>query len=141
MATTKVEFMSPEWIAMARDEITRALDGKLSGAVRYTLCEKFTNAPAHLRRGGGATIGFCVRLGDGTVEVESPPAKHADVTIISDYADALAIARNPDAAAADPEVMAQRIADGRLTIEGDPSSAPAVLQEIDIHRLLAARTA
>ncbi|MGD9797852.1 MAG: hypothetical protein AB7H43_03190 [Acidimicrobiia bacterium] len=51
------------------------------------------------------------------------------------------MARDPDAAAADPAEAARRIAEERLTIEGDPSRAPAVLQELDIDRLLAAHTA
>ncbi len=141
MSTAKLEFMSPEWIAMAREQITQALSGRDLGSNRFTLCEEFTNPPAHLRREGSDTIGFCLHVGDGRVEVGDRPAADADCTIISDYADALAIARDPDAGSADPAVMAKRIADGRLRIVGDPSAAPAVLRELDIHRLLAAHTA
>jgi hypothetical protein len=75
------------------------------------------------------------------VEVGDRPTDDADCTIISDYAEALSIARDPEAPAADPAAMAERIADGRLEIIGDPSAAPAVLRELDIHKLLAAHTA
>lgn len=139
--TTRFEFLSPEWIAMARDEITRALAGKHLRNVRFTLCEEFTDPPDHLRRAGTDRIGFCVRLSGGRVDVVEAPVDDADCTIVSGYADALSVARNPDAAAADPQAMARRVAEGRVRIVGDPSAAPPVLRDLDIHRLLAAHTA
>ena len=69
----RFEFMSPTWIAMAREQILRALDGKDLRAIRFTLCEEFTNPPEHLRPSGAQTIGFYVRLGDGKVEVGDRP--------------------------------------------------------------------
>ena len=137
----RFEFMSPTWIAMAREQILRALDGKDLRTIRFTLCEEFTNPPEHLRPSGAQTIGFYVRLGDGQVEVGDRPINDADCTIISDYDDALSVARDPEAAAADPAVMAERMAVGRLKIIGDPSAAPAVLTELNIHKLLAPHTA
>jgi len=137
----RFKFMSPAWIAMAREQIFDALDGKDLGTVPFTLCEEFTDPPEHLRPPGARTIGFYVRLGEGHVEVGDRPIRDADCTIISDYADALSVARDPDAAAADPAVMAERMAAGRLRIVGDPSAAPAVLTELNIHALLAPYTA
>lgn len=139
--TQQFEFMSPAWIATAREQIVRALEGKDLKTVRFTLCEEFTNPPEHLRRAGAQTIGFYVRLWDGHVEVGDRPITDADCTIISDYADALSVARDPEAAAADPSAMAARMAAGRLRIIGDLSKAPAVLTEVNIHKLLAPRTA
>ena len=75
------------------------------------------------------------------MEVGDRPTNDADCTIISDCADALSVARDPEAAAADPAVMAERMAAGRLKIIGDPSAAPAVLTKLDIHKLLAPHTA
>jgi hypothetical protein len=57
------------------------------------------------------------------------------------YRHPLAVTWNPDAAAADPDAMARRVAEGRLRIVGDPSAAPPVLRDLDIHRLLVAHTA
>jgi hypothetical protein len=125
---------------MAREQILRALEGKDLRNVRFTLCEEFTNPPEHLRPSGAGTIGFYVRLSDGTVEVGDRPIGDADCTIISDYADALSIARDPEAGAADPAVMEARMAAGRLEIAGEPSAAPAVLAELNIHKLLAPHT-
>lgn len=63
----KFEFMSPEWIAMAREQITRALAGRDLGNGPFTLCEEFTNPPEHLKSPGAETVGFCVRVRDGQV--------------------------------------------------------------------------
>ena len=65
-------------------------------------------------------IGFCVVMRGGSVDVRDGPTNDADCTITSDYAEALAIARDPEAASADPSAMAERIADGRLTIKAIP---------------------
>jgi hypothetical protein len=137
---TEHEFMSPSWIAMAREEIVTALSGCDLPLDPFTLSEEFTHPPPHLR-GDADTIGFSVRLGPGTVEVGDRPDPGADCRIISDYDDACAVARDPDAASTDPAEAERRIAEGRLRIEGDPARIPRVLQQLDIHRLLARRTA
>jgi hypothetical protein len=134
------EFMSPEWIVMAKTEITEALSGSDLDVPTFTLSEEFTNPPRHLRRGDD-TIGFSVRVGDGRVEVGDQPEPDADLRVISDYTDALVIARDPTAAAADPAEAERRVAEGRLRVEGDASRMPESLKGLDIHRLLAARTA
>jgi hypothetical protein len=95
---------------MDREQIIQALAGKDLGNIRFTLCEEFTDPPQHLKLQGTQTIGFYLRVKDGQVEVGDRPIDDADCTIISDYADALPVARDPDAAAADPAVMAERMA-------------------------------
>ena len=74
-----------------------------------------------------------------TVDDELPD--RCDLRVISDYDDALEVARDPDAPAAQAEAIEGRIAAGRLRIEGDPAAVPEALAELDIHRLLASRTA
>lgn len=54
----KHEFMSTEWVAMAREQITQALTARDLRGIDFTLCEEFTDAPAHLRRDGATTIGL-----------------------------------------------------------------------------------
>ncbi len=137
---TRHEFMSPAWIAMARERIADALSGRDLGDERYTLCEEFTDPPEHLLPEGAETIGFCVRIADGRVDVVDRPRSDADLRIVSDYADAVAVARDPDAPAADPAEAERRMRAGRLAIHGDPSRLPAALAELDIHRMLAAHT-
>jgi hypothetical protein len=134
-------FMSPEWIDMAREQITQALAATDLDALDFTLCEEFTNPPADLRRDDGETIGFFLRVTNGRVEIGDRPAERADLRIVSDYEDALEIARDPDAPAAAPSAMEQRITEGRLQVIGDPTAVPPSLAQLDIHRLLASRTA
>jgi hypothetical protein len=133
--------MSPAWIDMARVEITKALAGTDLGGLDFALCEEFTNPPDDLRRDGAATLGFCVRIDDGRVEVTDRPTDRADLRIVSDYEEALAVARDPDAPTAHQDMMEERIAEGRLTIVGDPSAVPDPLEGLDIHRLVASHTA
>ncbi len=140
--TVRHEFMSPLWIDMARRTITESLATADLDVEPFTLSEEFTHPPAHLRADGeGETIGFSICVGDGRVHVADAPAQHADLRVITDYGDALALARDPDAAAADPAEAERRVAEGRLRMEGDPSRAPAALLRLDLHRLLAAHTA
>jgi hypothetical protein len=136
----KYRFMSPGWIEMAREQITTVLAGKDLGGIDFTLCEEFTAPPEELRRENAATIGFFVRVAGDRVEVGDHPVDDADLKIVSDYADALSIARNPDAPAAQQSAVAERIAAGRLRLVGDPAAVPAILTELDVHRLLASRT-
>lgn len=114
------EFMSPAWIAMAEREITNALaESDLDDVEPFTLSEEFTNPPRHLRRDGD-TIGFFVRVAHGSVEVGNRPDPNAECRVISDYVDALEIARDPESGSADPAEAERRITEGRLRIEGDP---------------------
>jgi hypothetical protein len=140
-ALDKFEFLSPGWIEMARRQIVLALQDKDLGSIQYTLCEEFTNPPEYLRRQGEGTAGFYVRIANGLVEVGDHPIDDADLKVVSDYTDALEVARDPGAPAADPKVVQERIAAGRVRIIGDPSSLPSALAEADIHRLLAPFTA
>jgi hypothetical protein len=132
--------MSPAWIEMAREQITSALAQKDLRGIDFSLCEEFTTPPEDLRGANATTIGFFVRVADGRVEVGDHPIDDADLKIVSDYADALSIARDPGAPAAQQNAMADRIAEGRLIILGDPAAAPAIFAELDIHRLLSSRT-
>jgi hypothetical protein len=137
------EFMSPSWVAMARREITEVLAEQDLDVEPFTLSEEFTDPPSHLRSRSdpASAIGFWIRVGRGEVEVGGGPAPGADLRIISDYDDAVVLARDPDAASADPAEAERRVAEERLRIEGDPSQAPPALLQLDIHRLLADHTA
>ena len=136
----KCRFMSPAWIKMAREQITEALTGTDLSGMNFALCEEFTNPPDDLRHEGASTIGFVVRIVDGRVEVDGQPTDDCDFRVVSDYDDALTIARDPDAPVAQPSMMEQRMAEGRLRIVGNPADVPATLAGLDIHRLLASRT-
>ena len=137
----KYEFMSPAWIEMARVQILGALAGKSLSEVDYTLCEEFTDPPPHLKRPGQETIGFYLKVDGGRVEIGDHPVEDADLKVVSDYQEALVVARDPEAPAADPNVVQERMAAGRMKVIGNPATAPTVLRELDVHRLLSPRTA
>ena len=109
-AMEKYRFMSIDWVEMARREITQLLATKDLAGIQFTLCEEFTEPPSDLRRDGAATIGFYVRVDNGRVEIGDRPVDNADLKFVSTYDDALAIARDPDAPAAQPSAAAARAA-------------------------------
>jgi hypothetical protein len=132
--------MSPAWIEMAREQITESLAAADLGGVNFTLCEEFTNPPDDLRPEGARTIGFVLRVSNGRVEVGGQPTDDCDFRVVSDYDDALAIARDPDAPVAQASAIERRVAEGRLEIVGNPADVPGALAGLDIHRLLSSRT-
>ena len=116
----KIRIHESDMDAMAREQILRALDGKDLRTIRFTLCEEFTNPPEHPEALGRSNHRLLRSSGGRTSGGGDRPINDADCTIISDYADALSVARDPEAAAADPAVMAERMAAGSLKIIGDP---------------------
>ena len=136
----KYRFMSQAWIKMAQEQIAGVLAGEDLRGIDFTLCEEFTDAPEGLRPEGATTIGFFVRVVDDRVEVGDHPIDDADLKIVSDYEDAHAVALDPDAPVAQQSMMEERLAEGRLEIVGDPTDVPAILADLDIHRLLSSRT-
>jgi hypothetical protein len=73
----RFRYMSPAWIEMAREQITKVLAGTDLGGINFTLCEEFTSPPEDLRPEGASTIGFFVRIRDGGVEVGDQPTHDA----------------------------------------------------------------
>ena len=49
--------MSPAWIEMAREQITKVLAETDLEGINFTLCEEFTGPPDDLRREGASTSG------------------------------------------------------------------------------------
>ena len=66
-------------------------DADLAGA-RFSLCEEFTDPPAHLNWGGSATIGWYLRIRNGLIETGAGVIE-ADRQILMDYATVLPFAR------------------------------------------------
>jgi hypothetical protein len=126
---------------MARVEITEQLEAVDLTAADFVLCEEFTSPPAALCPPGATTIGFTLRVAHGEVVVEDRVAGTCDLRLVSDYQEASSIAREPDALAASPDAIHDRIAEGRLSITGNPTDVPTELAGLDIHRLLSSRTA
>jgi hypothetical protein len=135
----KYEFASPEWVDMLRDLIVTGLAGKDLSGIEFTICEEYTDPPAHLRRHGSPTIGLCVRIANGQVEVVDEVVDKATKKMVCDYGWAKRYAmRFPD-----PKLRDQLMAEGLMRVEGEDemSKLPAVWLELDTTSLIRPRTA
>lgn len=101
-------FLSPEWIAAAR-EIRDAYRGKVrAGGVSVRMNQVITEAP------DGATIHASLDTSSGEPVVNLGHLDAPDLTITTDYATAKAIFVNQDAQAAMQAFMT-----GQIRVEGD----------------------
>jgi hypothetical protein len=135
----KFEFASPEWVDELRVQILKGLAGKDLSGIEFTLCEEYTNPPAHLRQPGAATIGLYVRIANGEVEVVNEVIDVATKKMVCDYEWAKRYAmRFPD-----PELRERLMAEGSMRVEGENemSNLPAVWLELDTTSLMRPRTA
>ena len=137
MSADKVDFASAAWIVAARSVLEDLVRTHGEPGKRFSVCEVFTDAPAHVAPAGVAAWHF--RIDGGRVEVGAGAADGVDVTIRADYASTLPSAR----LVYTPEVLEARAKapppENPPSIEGDMSKAPPYL--IELHNRLAVITA
>ncbi len=147
--TTKYEFCSEDWVALARDYLVDAVGDADLGDGRFSFCEEFTDAPSHLLEPGESTTGWHVSVADGALRVGRGVLPDADIRVIADYATVLPLAQiafadNPDAAADAQKTVEAATADGKMRREGDATAVakvPALAAAFaNLHDTLARRT-
>ncbi len=123
----KVEFASPEWHAKLRellDRYTAAADP----ALELTLCEVFTDVPAHLDRDGSGRIAWHCRISGGKVDFHEGEVPEADIKTVADYDFVLRLARmkmEEETLAEYRALQAEGAAVGKLNTTGDHSKVPS----------------
>jgi ketosteroid isomerase-like protein len=137
----KFEYASPEWVDMLRGLIIEGLAGRDLSGVEFVLCEEYTDPPEHLRRSGSDSIGLCIRVADGRVQVVSEVVDGAETTkkLVCDYEWAKRYAmRYPD-----PKLRDHLMAEGLMRVEGegDMSKLPDFWLALDTTSLIRPRTA
>jgi hypothetical protein len=132
----KYELASPEWVTMLRGLVEEGLAGEDLAGINFSLCEEFTNPPAHLRRPGSATIGFYVRIEDGEIEVGDHPID-ASFKLVGDYAAMREYALRPFSPTnldSDTAALRQRMIDeGKLLVVGARADWPPATSQLDLH--------
>ena len=133
----KFAFASGAWIDAARSILRDLVVDRGEPGRRFSVCERFTNAPQDVASSGTAAWHF--RIDGKSVTVEPGEIADADVTITAAYEATLPNAR----LVYTPEILAQRAvnrAQGKApAIEGDMSKAPPYL--VELHNRLAILTA
>jgi hypothetical protein len=144
---TPQEYLSPEWIAAAR-EVCELLFRQTAGIEGWiTASQEVTDPPEHLRRAGQSTIGWAVTIGADGVEVVDLPRPEAHVYLRADYEtlhrlQTFAVGEDPGRLAELAAIRAEATAAGRLSATVDLSNVPAVLIGVssDLHDRLVAIT-
>jgi hypothetical protein len=132
----KVEFLSEEWLEVARDVLNEIVTRHGKPGDYFSLCERFTDAPASIAPSGLASWHF--RINGTSVQADSGEINDADVTITTDYQAILPMARlvySPDKA----DLRKSHADKHPSRIDGDISKVPPYLGEL--HNRLAVVTA
>ena len=88
----------------------------------FSISESYTSVPPQLS--GVRDLGWHVQYADGRCEFVDRPAPDADLAISVDYELARQFATATDAGASASAGFADAVADGRLTMTGDPRALP-----------------
>lgn len=143
----RLDFVSAEWIAAAREVLEEALADTpgADDSTSFSMCETFTDAPPHLA-GPDGSVSWHARIDGRRVETGAGPLPDADLRITADHTAAVEVASTQYAAAPDAVARVQRQIRHRLgpdtmTIDGrfpdDPAVGAVLLR---LHDELAART-
>ena len=137
--TAKVDFAGPAWVDAAREVLEDLIATHGTPDLKFSVCEVFTGAPAHVAPSGTAAWYFYV---DGdSVEVGSGERDDVDLRMGGEYEAALPGARTVYT----PEYLAEREKQApdpdapQPNIQGDPSILPPWI--VELHNRLAPITA
>ena len=133
----KLAFASPAWVDEARRVLEDLVSTHGEAGRRFSVCERFTSAPADIAPSGTAAWYF--RIDGKSVAVAAGEIADADVEITADYQTTLPVARlvyTPEILAARRAAADQSPPPGR---KGDMSKAPPYL--VELHNRLALVTA
>ena len=141
----RLRFASREWV----DELRRVVLDHLASVdltgIDYSVSEELTDPPPALAPNGERSIGWHLRIRDGAVEVRDATLADATVRIVADYATVEPIARTVlghEAAVRHSvdRLLADARTAGRFAMYGEPRE-PDVLRQLDLHDVMAVRTA
>ena len=144
MSCDKVELASPQWLKLAEGYLQEAIPalGDAVAGVRFSMCEVFTDAPAHLADADGKAAWWFAIEGS-SVTVGRGARDDVDIRGEVDYAATLPNAR----LVYDEAVLAERAAARKAAAPEGPPNAfdalPAAVRSCltDLHNFLAPQTA
>ena len=137
--STKFEFCSDDWIAVAREFVERRAEGADLTGINVTFNEVFTDPPAHLDHQGAGKIGWYLRIADNRIEVSSGVLAESDVRATVDYQMVLPAARR---LSTDPPLdeETQKALTANIRREGDASVLRGLKWLSGLHDVMAVRT-
>lgn len=143
----KLEFASDAWVDAIREELEKGLAGEDLSDVDFSACEEYTSPPAHLLKPGATTVGFHFRIRPDGVTVGNVPAADVTFKVTGDYKTIRDLARmtkdetETKTGTSIGELLGALIKNGSVTLDGDMSARPEVLEKVNLHDRMAGRTA
>lgn len=137
--STRLEFCSAAWIAVAREFIEQRAEGADLTGISVTFNEVFTDPPAHLDPEGLGKIGWYLRIADNRIEVSPGVLTEADVRATVDYQTVLPAARR---LSTDPPLdeQTQKSLAASIQREGDDSVLRGLKWLAGLHDVMAVKT-
>ena len=132
----RYEFGSRDWFHALDRAIRRLADaaGAEMTDVRWSVCEVFTDVPAHLAQTSEGKAAWHCRVRGREIDFGLGEIDDAELKIVADYATALPLAH---AVLADPEVqarvnetLAQAMMAGKMRIQGSLDARPAAFANL-----------
>jgi hypothetical protein len=148
--TEKLEFASDAWVDLAGSILQKAVDnaGEAIAGQKLSLCERFVDPPAHLRKNGTNEAAWSLRIDDRRVEVFKFGLDDADYTSWSDYSTTVPKARlilgtSPKEVEARVRARQEAVAAGRVKQQGTLGNISNAMRLVltELHNELAVRTA
>ena len=137
--STKYEFCSHDWVAVAREFIEQQAEGADLTGINVTFNEVFTDPPAHLDPEGVGKIGWYLRIADNRIEVSPGVLADTDVRATVDYQMVLPAARRLSTDPPLDEESQKALAAG-IQREGDASVLGDLKWLSGLHDVMAVRT-
>jgi hypothetical protein len=138
--TEKVEFASPAWMERFGDLLVSYMATTPDPPGDFSLCEIFTDAPAHLGADASGRVAWHCHIRGRTVTFGLGELPDADLTICGEYDFIVKLARwihRPETAEAYERLRQAGAAEGRVSTTGDRSR---VLFMRDLHNQIAELT-
>lgn len=137
--STKYEFCSHDWIAVAREFIEQQAERADLTGISVTFNEVFPDPPTHLDPEGAGKIGWYLRIADNRIEVSPGVLEEADVRATVDYETVLPAARR---LSTDPPLdeETQKALAASIQREGDASVLSGLKWLSGLHDVMAVRT-
>lgn len=130
------EFGSTGWFDALHQAIERLATaaGPEMSAVTWSVCEVFTDVPAHLAQARDGKAAWHCRIRGREIAFGLGEIDDADLKIIADYATALPLSRtllaDPEAQASVNEALGQAMMSGKMQIHGSLDARPAVFASL-----------
>ena len=137
--STRYEFCSHDWIALAREFIEQQAEGADLTGISVTFNEVFTDPPAHLDPEGVGKIGWYLRIAENHIEVSPGILAEADVRATVDYRTVLPAARRLSTDPPLDEETQKALAAG-IQREGDNAVLRGLKWLAGLHDVMAVRT-